>query len=125
MGISYKEKERFISGVLHRVSVKHRVLEEDKLGFLTEEDVVLSEVEEDVYKYVLLSSDAEVKGYVNLRYLGEESLTNKEIAKRLGFSEGKIYYVKKRFIEGVYGMLLRREKIEEIETKDGYIVIEN
>ena len=119
----YQAKELFIGNVLRTVNVKKKAREKDVFEVITEEDVALTEVEEDVYKYILLSTDEEIKGYAKYRYLSGEGLTNKEIADKIGFSEGKIYYVKKRLIEGAFNLLDRKGRVEVIETKDGFTLV--
>lgn len=119
----YKAKEVFIGNVLRKVNVKKKARENDVFEVITEDDVELTEVEEEVYKYILLSTDEEIKGYANYRYLNDEWLTNKEIAGKLGFSEGKIYYVKKRLIEGLFDLLDRKGRVEVVETKDGFVLV--
>lgn len=119
----YQAKELFIGNVLRTVNVKKKAREKDVFEVITEEDVALTDVEEDVYKYILLSTDEEIKGYAKYRYLSDEGLTNKEIADKLGFSEGKIYYVKKRLIEGAFNLLDRKGRVEVVETKDGFTLV--
>lgn len=119
----YQAKEVFIGNLLRSVNVKKKAREKDVFEVITEEDVALTGVEEDVYKYILLSTDDEIKGYANYRYLNDEGLTNKEIADKLGFSEGKIYYVKKRLIEGAFNLLDRKGRVDVVNTKDGFVLV--
>lgn len=110
--------DEYVEGLIINIKTKLDAKDKDILGILDSTDTELTDAEKLVYKWLMLSNDTEVKSFANLRYFSTKQETYRNISKKMRYSEGKVYYVRRRLIEGINDYLLENGYgIEDIEEE--------
>lgn len=118
----FEKVGKYVDDVVSKAMRKIELLESDKAGLLGN-SIELTEEERLSYEWLMLAEDVDAVEYAKEKYKGRKSRTYAEISRAVGWSEVKVWYVRKRFINAIYAFMVERgygikEEEDEVQKQE-------